>query len=211
MAVAKKGSTKGNATTEVVLGQSAQHLTKATTEILAAIGKVEELKTLGEELSLLVSNKEEAIKELDVEYAEKERKLKVDLDLSFKAHTDSVVTNYLKTIDKEAVSSKEYADLKATLAKTIAGIDAQVSKEVKAYQEASKLKFDNDTALLQAEHKVIIAENKAKISSLETINKSLEGQVADYKEQLNDERKAGTARAQASAIGSINVGDAKRA
>ena len=206
MAIAKK-STRGNATTEVVLGQSAQHLTKAVAEILSAVGKVEELKTLGEELTLLVSNKEDAIKDLDVEFAEKERKLKVDLDLSFKANTDRVVTEYLRSIDKEAISSKELAGLKDTLAKTIAGTEAQIVKEVKAFQETSKLKFDNDTALLQAEHKVINAENKAKISSLETIVKALEAQITDYKEQLNAERVAGTARAQAGSIGTINLGD----
>ena len=209
MAVAKKS--RGNVTTEVVLGQAAQHLTKAIAELNLANEKASELANIGEELTLLVSNKEESIKALDVEYEEKERKLKLDLDLSFKANTDKVVLEYLKSIDKEAISSKELVLLKQTLAKTIADSEAQVIKEVKAFQETSKLKFENDLRFLQAEHKAVVAENKSKIEVLEDKNKFLEIQVEKLYKQLDAEREAGTQRANANSIGSINIGDAKRA
>src|ERR1700747_388440 len=113
-----KGTTpsKKSATTELVLGQAAQNITKAVSELNSATEAVNKLSTLGEELTLLVANKEEAIAALEVQYAEKARQADVDLDLSMKANTERVVTSYLNENGKVAIAKAELSSLQKELA-----------------------------------------------------------------------------------------------
>lgn len=206
----KQTTKKTNVTTELVLGQAAQNITKAIAELKLATDNVSKLSDLGEELTLLVSNKEEAIEALDVAFAEKERKLTVELDLSFKANTDNVVTQYLKATGKVAVSESELQDLQDELNAVKSGAEAVTKSQVAQVASTLKAQYENDIRFLHSENKAVAAENASKIGVLVDKNKFLEDQVTKLYLQLDAERSAGIERAKAGSVGSINVGDTGR-
>lgn len=206
MAVTKKGS----AVTEQILGQAAQQITKAVNELTSATATISKLKEQSDELVLLVANKEEAIKTLDVQYSEKERQLKVDLDLSFKSNTEKVVNEYLTANGKVSISASELKELRAELENVKSKTQELVNKEVELAKNALKAKYENEIKLINSENKAISAENAAKLGSLTTQNEFLEKQVSKLYGQLDAERTAGTERAKAGSIGNITLGDSNR-
>ncbi len=211
MAVTTKTTVKkGNASTEVVLGQAAQQITKAVTELAAATATIGKLASQAEELTLQVSNKEDEIAALDVKFAEKERQLTVDLDLSFKANTNKVVTEYLASVGKEAITTSELNSLRSELADVKHSADKSVKEAVGAALATAKSQYENDIKLLHSENKAIAAENASKIGVLAEKNKFLDEQVTKLYAQLDAERNAGIERAKAGSVGSINIGDGTR-
>ena len=102
---------KASASTEVVLGQAAQQISKAVSELNSATGTLTKLTAQADELTLLVANKEDQIVALEVEYAEKARQAKVDLEVSMKANTESVVNEHLSTVGKVSIGKAELTAL----------------------------------------------------------------------------------------------------
>lgn len=196
---------KKSATTELVLGQAAQNITKAVTELNTATASVNKLGELVEGLSLQVANKEEAIVALDVQYAEKERQLQVTLDVNFKENTDRVVSAYLTEVGKVAILKSDYASLQKELTDTKAGAEAETKKQVAIVAGTLKSQHENDVKLLQSENQNKTIENTATIKVLTEKNAFLEQQVTLLYNQLNAERAAGIERAKAGSVGSINV------
>ncbi len=207
MAVAQK---KASVATEQILGQAAQQITKAVSELTSATATIGKLTEQSEQLTLLVANKEDAIKALAVEFAEKERQLKVDLDLSFRANTEKVVTEHLTSNGKVAISASELKDLRTELDSAKSGAEALVKKEVAIVASTLKSSYENEIKLIHSENKAIAAENAAKLGSLTTQNEFLEEQVTKLYGQLDAERSAGTERAKAGSIGNITVGETGR-
>jgi nicotinamide mononucleotide adenylyltransferase len=201
----KPGTKKASASTEIVLGQAAQQITKAVVELNNATKVVNELAGKAEELTLIVVNKEESVKALEVEFAEKERQLKVDLDLSFKANTDRVVSTYLESVQKVAVPTTEINSLRKELEEVKSNREADIKREVSIVTNTLKTQYENEIKLIHSENKAIMAENAAKIGTLATQNKFLEEQVSKLYAQLDAERSAGIERAKAGSVGSINV------
>ncbi len=212
MAVASKTTTikKASTGTEIVLGQAAQQITKAVLELNNSVKTVNEMALKSEELTLLVANKEQQIAELAIEFEEKKRQLNVELDLSFKADTDTVVNSYLRSTGKEAISATELQSLRNELSETKANADAQTKKELAVVVNTLKSQYENEIKLIHSENKAIFAENASKIGVLAEKNKFLDEQVGKLYLQLDAERNAGIERAKAGSIGSINVGDGSR-
>jgi len=209
MAVTKttKSSSK---TTEMVLGQAAQQITKAVAELNSAVNTVNQLKSEAEELTLLVANKEEEIASLETTYAEKSRQSAVDFELNMKANAEKVVTEVLRASGKEAISSTELKALRQELDSVKANADANTKSQVAEVAASLKAQFENDLRFMQSENKAVAAENASRIGVLNEKNSFLESQVAKLYEQLNAERSASIERAKAGAIGNINVGDTNR-
>lgn len=210
MAQAKPTTKKASVTTELVLGQAAQQITKAVTELNGVTGTIGKLAAQAEELTLQVANKEEAIAALEVAYAEKERQLNVDLDLSFKANTERVVSEFLRSTGKVSISGEELQNLRQELAETKANADAETKKQVAQATASIKSDYENAIKLLHSENKAVAAENAAKIGTLGTQNSFLQEQVTKLYAQLDAERQAGIERAKAGSVGSINIGDGNR-
>jgi hypothetical protein len=206
----KETTKKATASTELVLGQAAQQITKAVNELVSATTTIGKLATQAEELTLLVANKEEAIASLDVTFAEKERQLNVDLDLSFKSNTERVVNNYLNATGKVSISSIELDSLRDELHGTKVNADAEIKRQVGSAVGIVKAQFENDMKLMHSENKASAAENASKIGVLAEKNKFLEDQTVRLYDQLNQERQAGIERAKAGSVGSINIGDSNR-
>lgn len=196
---------KKSATTELVLGQAAQNITKAVTELNTAITSVNKLGELVEGLSLQVANKEEAIVALDVQYAEKERQLQVELDVNFKENTDRVVSAYLTEVGKVAILKSDYLSLQKELADTKAGAETETKKQVAIVSSSMKSQHENEIKLIHSENQNKTIENSAKIGALGEKNTFLEQQVTKLYLQLDAERAAGIERAKAGSVGSINV------
>ncbi len=208
--MAKITAKKTSATTELVLGQAAQNITKAVAELKTATESVNKLGALGEELTLLVANKEAEIEALDVQYAEKARQAGVDLELSMKANTEKVVVEWLKSTGKVAILSNDLTSLQKELTETKAGAEADTKKQVAQVAGTLKAQYENDIRFIQSENKAIAAENASKIGVAAEQNKFLEAQVTKLYLQLDAERAAGIERAKAGSVGSINVGDSNR-
>jgi hypothetical protein len=206
----KTTTKKASASTEIVLGQAAQQISKAVNELNAATETVNKLATQSEELTLQVANKEAQISELDVQYAEKARQSEVDFNLSMKANQDRVVNDVLRSNGMESISSAELKALRQELADTKAGAEAETKKQVAIVSSTLKAQFDNDLRFIQSENKAIAAENASKIGVLAEKNKFLEEQVTKLYTQLDSERQAGIERAKAGSIGNITVGDTSR-
>lgn len=204
--MAVKGTTtKKSATTELVLGQAAQNITKAIAELKTATDSVAKLSTLGEELTLLVANKEEAIASLEVQYAEKSRQADVDLELSMKSNTERVLNEYLASNGKTTISKTDLANLQKELTDTRANAEAVTKREVAAATGVLKSQYENDIKLLNSENNAKAVENSSKIGTLTEKCAFLETQVAKLYQQLDAERSAGIERAKAGSVGSINV------
>lgn len=210
MAVTKPTQKKATASTELVLGQAAQQITKAVAELNLATTTIGKLSAQAEELTLQVANKEDAIAALEVAYAEKERQLSVDLDLSFKSNTDGVVTEFLRSTGKVSISGDELQGLRQDLAETKANSEAEAKKQVAQATSTIKSDYENAIKLLHSENKAVAAENAAKIGTLETQNSFLKEQVVTLYAQLDSERSAGIERAKAGSVGQINIGDGGR-
>jgi hypothetical protein len=205
MAVTKATTTKRTATTELVLGQAAQQITKAVNELNAATKSVNELATAAEALTLQVANKEEAIAALEVEYNERKRQADVDLELTMKANTERVVTTYLSSTSKVAILSSEWTSLQKELTDVKSNTEKTITTQVAAITETQRAQYENDIRFLQSENKAIAAENASKIGVLTDKNAFLEEQVTKLYLQLDAERAAGIERAKAGSVGSINV------
>jgi hypothetical protein len=205
----KPATKKGSVSTETVLGQAAQQIAKAITELNNATTTVTQLVTKADELSLLVANKEEQIQELQVQYQEKARQAQVEFDLNVKAHAEHVVTQWLTANGKVAVDSTELTDLENELATTKANADAETKRQVASAVASVKSQYENDIKLLHSENKAISVENATKITALVEKNKFLEDQMTKVYGQLDAERTASVERARASSVGSINLTAAK--
>lgn len=196
---------KGSASTEYVLGQAAQHITKAVSELNTAVETVRTLTSQSEDLTLQVASKEAQIAELDVQYAEKARQAEVEFELNMKANAERVVLGYLNTNGKVAVTNAEWNSLQKEFGDYKANAEAEAKKAVAVATNALKTQYENDIKLLNSENKAIAAENASKIGVLAEKNKFLEDQVTKLYSQLDAERSASIERARASSVGSINV------
>lgn len=205
-----KTTTKKSVTTEIVLGQAAQQISKAVSELTSATETIKELTSKSDDLSLQVANKEEQIASLEVEYKEKERQLDVQLDLNFKSNSERVVTEYLTSNGKVSISKTDLANLQKELADTKANADAETKKAVAQVSSSLKSQYENDIRFLQSENKATAAENASKIATLADKNVFLEAQTTKLFLQLEAERAAGVERAKAGSIGQITVGDSNR-
>lgn len=197
--------TTGNASTEVVVGSAAQRLVKATEEFKAAVAEVDKLSDKAENLTLQVANKQSEIAELEVEFAEKKRQAEVELEVSLKANQERVVTSVLSDQGKVAVKREDYQAITSELASVKADFDKNVKAAEGRAEGIAKTRFENELKLKDAEFKAANAGNIAEITSLAKEVASLKEQSSKWEQALAEERKAGVQRAQASAIGNVNV------
>ena len=201
---------KASVSTELVLGQAAQQITKAVAEMAAASATLTKLTAQADDLTLLVANKEDQIAALEVEFAEKARQAKVNLEVSMKANTDSVVNTYLSENGKVAITKTELTNLNKELTDIKASAEAETKKQVAIVTNTLSTQYANDKRFVEAENKALAAETTAKLNALIQNEKNLQAQVENLFEQLNAERNAGIERAKAGSIGTINVSSERK-
>lgn len=203
MAAAK--STK-SAQTATTFDQAAASLVKASKEFQSATAALESLVSASELLGYEIAEREAKVQELDGVYATKSRQAEIDFNLSLQETKDKTVTEYLKSVGKEAVESVAYKALQTDLAKSISERDAEIKKAVAIENSRLTRDFTSEKALLQSQFETSTVKQVAQIESLQKENASLTAQVTQLFKQIDAERAAGIERAKASAIGSVNVG-----
>jgi hypothetical protein len=206
MAVSKANTSKTSATSEVVLGKAAGQLADATNALKGAVALVEGLEQKAKDNALTIANQEEKIAALAVEFAEKERQAKLDLDLKVKENQTKVVTDVLATQSKIAVKQEDFNALQDELTTLKTEFADKVKAEVGKAEGIAKSRFEKERELLEAQQATKEAGNVAEIKNLNQQVAVYKQQAEDWKKQLDDERKAGTERAKAGAIGTMNVG-----
>lgn len=216
--------TKASAQAEIVTGQAALELNKATTAVSAAVKAVEgltgtlseTLETLGlkvaaaeVELEDLKSHKTEAIAQLDKTYSEKERTLAVDLDLKVKANAEAVVNKELSNQGKTAIYSSELKAIKDELTTLKNDFNRNVTVETEKVRKELASAYGMEKQLLESQYQAKEAQNTATISNLSNQNQFLADQVDMWKKQLEAERAASISRATGQSQPVINVSSAK--
>jgi hypothetical protein len=197
----------GSASTELVLGASSKALTRAKDEILIAVEQIKDLDSRGEEMALKIANKEDEIKALDVQFGERKRQLQVQLELDVKADRMAVVNSVLDEEEKVAVKREDFTNLQNEVVTLKKDMDNKVNAEVGKTKAIMERNFENEKKLMEASYNAKEAENKSQITVLQQQKQFLEAQNKELLDQLNKEREAGIKRAQAGAIGNINLGN----
>jgi len=201
MAFTKKASSN----TEVIIGQAANKLNKGLAELKETAQTLIQLSEKSEELTAKIATSEEKIKDLDIEFAEKKRQKEVELSISMKENAQKQVEAILSAEGKVAVVEKDYENLQNSFLQLKSDLQKEISKEVAIV--TSKLKAENEQLerLTKAEYEAQQAKVQAELSMKDQQIKFLETQVENWKDALDEERKAGVERAKSSAIGTLNL------
>lgn len=197
---------KGSASSEMVIGAAANQIKKSVDMLKGAVDAVNELGTKAENFQALIAQKEDRVKELDVEFSEKKRAAQVNLDLEIKADENKVVTEVLAKNNEVAINTVELSELKARAERSDAEVKADKDKAVAIATSAMKKDHDNAMLLKDAEFKAKEAENLAQISNLKSQVEMYKAQCASWEKALEQERAAGVERSKAASIGTLNVG-----
>jgi aspartate carbamoyltransferase regulatory subunit len=199
MAAAKKTNE-----TEQVIGAAAASFNKAATNLQDAIKSIAGLVENSENLSREIAAKQSDIAQLNSDYTVKSRQAEIDFNLSLQETKDKTVTEYLKSVGKEAVESAAYKALQTDLAKSISERDTEVKKAVAIENSRLTKEHAAEIALFESQHQTATVKQTAQIEALQKENANLTAQVAQLFKQIDSERAAGIERAKASAIGNVN-------
>ena len=207
---------KTTATVDAVLGTGAASFSKALSALTEGVDQLKGLEARADELTLLISNQENKISELqsdfaslktaqDQEFTERKRAYDVQFKLDVQENEDKFVANWLTkrglvTTTQTALdaTTTELSTLKAEFADKV---NSEVRKAVAIAQNG----FSSDLKLKEAEFKAAEAANSAEITNLKNQNSFLTTQVEYWKGQLEAERNAGIERAKAGAINNLNL------
>lgn len=204
--MATVASKKVSPIAEASYAAATRKLASTVNEIQVVVNNLNNLSATSEDLSDAIASKEERIKSLDGEYAEKRRSHNVEFELKVKEDGLKVAENILASQSLVAVPKHELEGLRKDFTDLQTGFDDKVKAEVGKATGIVKSHFESTQKLLEAQFQTKEAENIASIKSLNVQVIDLKNQVEMWKAQLNDERKASVDRAKAGQIGTLNVG-----
>lgn len=201
MAAAKKSEN-----TDVVISNAAAALVKATASIQEAVKSIEGLNETSETLTRDIAAKRAEVSSLDEQYQVKARQAEVDFNLRLQETKDKTITEYLKSVGKEAVDSSQYRHLQSELARVITERNDEVKKAVAIENSRLTRDYNSEKALLQSQFETASAKQLAQIESLTERNGALNNEIAKLFKEIEAQRALTAEVAKASAIGSVNVG-----
>jgi hypothetical protein len=192
--------------TDVVISSAAAALIKATASIQEAFKSLDGLNETAETLTRDIAAKKAEIASLDEQYQTKARQAEVDFNLKLQETKDKTVTEYLKSVGKEAVDTSIYRALQNELTKVVAERDAEVKKAVAIENSRLTRDFNSEKALLQSQFETSTAKQLAQIESLTERNGALNNEIAKLFKEIEAQRTLTAEVAKAGSVGSINVG-----
>lgn len=143
--------------------------------------------------------KQSELSALEDEYANKEREAKAELSLRIKENEIAVLEALLKTNGLVKLTNAEHTEMKKTLTALQESFDEEVNlAKTKSFSEA-KQHFDSSLSSIESQHKVEIAELKAKAGADQFKIEQLEDMVKNLRENLEAERETRVKIAQADA------------
>jgi hypothetical protein len=192
--------------TDAVISSAAAALVKATASIQEAFKSIDGLNETSETLTRDIASKKAEVASLDEQYQTKARQAEVDFNLKLQETKDKTVTEYLKSVGKEAVDTSIYRALQNELTKVVAERDAEIKKAVAI--EASRLnrEYSAERSLLISQNETATAKQLAQIESLVERNGALNNEIAKLFREIEAQRALTAEVAKASAIGSVNLG-----
>lgn len=204
---AKAPQKKGNKTTELIIGTAAAKMESGIKTLLQVVPTIEKLNETILTGTLEVSNLEDKIGGLKQDFINKAAQNKIELQNAYDTDRKEFVDKWLADNDMAVIEVDELGKLNSDLRDAQQTMDNAVKTAVASATGAMKKDNDNAMSLLKLEHEKKEAENKAEITQLRNQVSFMEKQCKMLEDQLTAERTAGVQRAQASSIGSINVGD----
>lgn len=197
---------KSTPATEQVVGAAAASIKDSVAKLVSGLEEVKKLPELLASLELQIAAKEDKLKELDVEYANKQKQHSVEFGLKVKEDSGKVVSEILASQHLVAIPKAELDQLHKNLDEYESTFDKKVSEKVHAASGAIAKDFQHKEALLAITHKADTAEKDGKIASLSNEVTVLNAQLLIAQKNISDERNAGTERAKSNAIGNITIG-----
>lgn len=201
-----KKATKGNKTTELIIGTASTKLTAAINGFQSAVETVNKLPEVVQEYTLKVTDLEDKIGGLEQDFKNKTAQNKIDIEQQYQADKLEFVGKWLKDNGVTTIDSQKLTDMETTISTNAATLEASVKQA-----EARATAIANSTAtqnlkIQQLEHEKKEAANQAEIAQLKAQNAFLEKQCAGWEKALDAERAAATERAKYGAINTLNVG-----
>lgn len=197
---------KGTKATEVVVGTAAVKLNQAVKnlqEAMASAGNLEETIT-GHVLK--AEELEGRISDLQNTYENNKKQMAFDMDLEYKSNQKAFAEKYLSTTGLTAVPTEDWQGVNAELNNIKTEFNNKVNSEVGKVRGQLENSFKQDKQILELNFQAKEADNNAKITQKDQQIAFLTDQVNNWKSALDAERQAGIQRAQASSIGTLNVG-----
>ena len=191
---------------EVLIGASAIALKQASESMSNLLANFTESV---ESLNLLISQKQQELTNLENEFLEKDRRKTIEFENLFLEKGIQGAKEILAKSDMLAISAKEHSDLINELSKLKENYQNDIQAVQRDAATAAKNQIDTEIKVLNLMHSQKEASNVAEIKALTHQNANLQKQIDLLVLQINDERKASIARAQASSVGTINVAAGK--
>jgi hypothetical protein len=206
-AVVKKATT----TTELTLGKSAIKLEAGIKALADASSELKDLVDQSVELTLKIAQQEGELEALKNNFAEELRSGKVELQNALKEDARTLVTKVLNDNGMEAVDSQDYKALKEAYEALKRDFNKEKEAAIGAALGAKQKEFEAAKALYESNAKANEADTKAKVTTLEDKVDFLEQQNQSLLAQLKEAGDNAVKIAQASSVGTINLGtDSKR-
>ena len=196
---------KGNSQTEMIIGSAVNDLKKVIAAAEGATKNVAKLAEEAEKQQGIIAQREDQIKELDVQFAEAKRQKEVKMELELKENERKAVDTILAKQDLVAVDKASYAKFQSDISTIKSEAETEAQKSVHAATGSMKKQHENDLALQKAGFEKEQATTSAQLANAQSQIKFLEEQVKLWKESVDAERAAGVERAKASSIGTLQV------
>lgn len=195
----------GTKTSEQIIGTAASKLSAASKSALDAFKQVEKLEEACEKATLKLTDTEQKIAALEVEYDQKLDQQKFKLDMEYKTNQASFANKYLSDNQLTAIKTGDLQTLQASLTTLKSEFDQKLNAEVGKAKGMMERDYQSKIDLKVAEFNTTQAQNAAQIESLKSQLAASITNADQWRKALEEEREAGVKRAQASSIGAVNL------
>lgn len=206
----KAPAKKGNKTTEIIIGAGAAKLVTAVAALNTVVEVIGKLPQQAQENVILITDLEDKIGGLKQDLANQIAQNKIEVAQAYEADKRSFVNKWLAENNMTCLETSELNEMKNDLEEATTKMNDNIQKAVGAATGSLKKEHENELKMKTLEFEKKEADNLATIKQNGETIKFLNEQVGFWKKALEDEREAGVKRAQASSIGTLNVGNAPR-
>jgi len=196
---------KKTVSSEAIVGSAAITLNRAVTAAQEAITKLATLSSEAEDKQFAIAELEAKTAELTVQFNEKKRAGQVEVDLEIKAYKLDAAKTIATANGFVLVDAEVNNKLRDDYNKLVTDFDKKVATDTNIKLGFIQKDYDNRIALAEANAKAAAAQLNSDLVTARGQIKFLEEQIVMWKGQLEAERNAGVSRAQAGAVGTINL------
>lgn len=185
--------------TLTVVDRSTKALNSAADTVQKAIADLATIVTTSASLTQEIEFKQSELNGLADAYATKEREQAAELRLRIKENEDKVLDELLKARKVISIAPSVLTDLQAELAQVKSSNEAAIAEAVKAAEARVAAAFQAQINAKEAAHQVETATLKANTTAQTERNAFLSAQITQLQAEIQKERDARVAIAQAEA------------